>query len=102
MRILSELAVPTQLLQPLKDRSMTVGDLQTTSEKMRSINETEKPQRSVCFACTSRAILIPTRSEFYEMELHDSLWWSETDYLMFKNSARNELIKYHNENRNKS
>jgi len=74
----------------LKTRSITTGNLNLVSD------ESTVPSRKVKFSCVARAVLIPTRSEFYDLQLNDSLWWTQRDYENFKETAREQLRKQKN------
>mmetsp|Transcript_26609 Transcript_26609/g.26853 ORF Transcript_26609/g.26853 Transcript_26609/m.26853 type:complete len:134 (+) Transcript_26609:145-546(+) len=55
------------------------------------IKKTRK--KSVRFALITTAILIPSRTVYYEQNLMDSLWWSGADYTSFRISAKADLQK---------
>mmetsp|Transcript_26424 Transcript_26424/g.26674 ORF Transcript_26424/g.26674 Transcript_26424/m.26674 type:complete len:112 (+) Transcript_26424:94-429(+) len=50
-------------------------------------------KKSVRFASVTRAVLIPSRTDFYEHDLIEVLWWSNDDYSSFKQCARDDLQK---------
>lgn len=54
--------------------------------------------KKVRFACTVTVRLIPTVKEYSEQNLVEHLWWSMTDYSLFKRSAVMEvelILKVH-------
>ena len=55
-----------------------------------------KKRKKVTFNCEVYCILIPTRMEL--SFLKDDLWWSETDYTSFFNSAKIEINDFISEN----
>lgn len=53
-------------------------------------------KRHVNFKNVVNVILIPQRIEFKEVNLSDSLWYKDTDYLDFRISYSEELKKKYN------
>jgi hypothetical protein len=50
-----------------------------------------KLRKRVRYETSVRVVLIPTRDEYVEAGLQNDLWWEDTDYTVFKNSAVREL-----------
>jgi hypothetical protein len=73
-----------------------VGRLWATTENL--ITQIEKkitlkviPKKKVRFQLLVRVVLIPSRYEYTDADLFDSLWWQDSDYSAFKASALLEL-----------
>jgi hypothetical protein len=49
------------------------------------------PKKKVRFQSLVRVVLIPSRFEYTDANLFDSLWWEDSDYSSFKASALLEL-----------
>jgi hypothetical protein len=48
------------------------------------------PNTTVSFSNRLRVILIPCREEYHACGIHRELWWQATDYLQFKNDAKDK------------
>jgi hypothetical protein len=73
-----------------------VGRLWATTENL--ITQKDKkstlrviPKKKVRFQALVRVVLIPSRYEYADADLFDSLWWEDSDYSAFKASALLEL-----------
>ena len=66
--------------------------LQTISEKSPLSNN--KKKKKVKFDTSVRVVLIPTVEEYKKAELGHLLWWDSADYIVFKESALEELKHY--------
>lgn len=54
---------------------------------------TIKHRKTVRFSSAVRVILVPTREE-YQKEVGHLIWWTDADYIQFKQSAVDEIVKF--------
>ena len=66
----------------------TTGDLTRSNGEIKA---SKIIKRNIKFDTKVRVILIPTRQEYCDIGLGEVLWWSNSDYGTFKESAGNEL-----------
>lgn len=71
----------------------TTGNLDTALERSKSAPSSCIGIRSrrITFLSTVRVVLIPPRNEYRDNDMTKELWWEESDYSAFKNSAIREL-----------
>lgn len=67
----------------------TTGDLHTNASS--SASNQNKVKDKITFNNAVRVVLIPTRDEYRAAGLSDVMWWEDSDYSNFKESAMNEL-----------
>mmetsp|Transcript_29190 Transcript_29190/g.29542 ORF Transcript_29190/g.29542 Transcript_29190/m.29542 type:complete len:411 (+) Transcript_29190:21-1253(+) len=72
----------------------TSGDLYSKHGISKNVSkriDKKLSQRKLKFDTKVRVILIPTRDEYYDIGLGESLWWMSSDYAAFKQSAGMEF-----------